>query len=205
MGDFDKHQKDDKAAEKKKLVVVVMLGGVLLSIGAFHMLKGSPQAASAAIVPSADGSAIAAITAQETPAQATAALQVDPTANLLRGTQNADSLLDAIPRNPFKITPTWESSLVKAVEPAVPGQPQVVHKAQATGAPKLVDTSTLKLTGIFREGQKLFAIINGDIYTVGMTIDDARILDITSNKVTLQRVDALSGPKAYLSIEAKLK
>ncbi len=95
--------------------------------------------------------------------------------------------------------------LVKHVEEVQPGETPHVEIATPTSAPKVVDTTNLKLTGIFRQDQKLYAIINGDIYTVGMAIDTARILDITSNKVVLQRVESINGPKATLTIDRKLK
>ncbi len=204
MGDFDKQQASAPSNEKKKLVMVGVLGAVLLGIGAFHFMKSNPATAGAALIPTADATA-GGLFAEVTPAQETAALQNDPTATLLRNPQGPDPFLDTVPRNPFRIAPAWENILVRHADDA----PVVDNHTQAyvtpTAAPKTVDTSTLKLTGIFRQGQKLYAIINGDIYTVGMVIDTAHITDITSTKVTLQRIESPNGPKASITIEPKLK
>ena len=205
MSDFDKQQTPGVSAEKKKMAVAGTLGGVLLVIGAFHFMKATPQTASAGVVGSTSGAEVVSlIPSDETPAQAQAALQQDPTAKLLRGEQDDGHTFDAVPHNPFRIAPEWESLLVRA-DPPAPSAQHTDYAVPAIISPRAVDTASLKLTGIFRQGQRLYAIINGDIYTAGMTVDTAKILDITGNQVTLQRADAPTGPKATLAIEPKLK
>jgi hypothetical protein len=203
MSDFDKNSTPDGSAEKKKMAVAGTLATVLLGIGAFHFLKPAPQSASGAVVTAAPDPNNAPLP-DETAAQAQAALQADPTAKLLRGSQDGDHTFDTLPHNPFRMDPEWENQLVKQQE-TTPTTPHSDYAAPAPVSPKAVDTAALKLTGIFRQGKNLFAIINGDIYTIGMTVNTAKILDITSEQVILQRADAPTGPKASLTIEPKLQ
>jgi Tfp pilus assembly protein PilP len=57
----------------------------------------------------------------------------------------------------------------------------------------------IKLTGILKIGNKFFAILNGESYPVGATINDFKILSIYINKVTL--LDKLTNKKVELKIE----
>jgi hypothetical protein len=205
MSDFDKQQTPSVSAEKKKMAVAGTLGAILLIIGAVHFLKPAPQSAGAAVVGGGDTSALVVSPLDETPAQAQASLQLDPTAKLLRGSTDDDHTFDALPHNPFQMAPDWESVLVKQEEATPSAAAHSDYAVPTTASPRAVDTTALKLSGIFREGQHLYAIINGEIYTAGMTVDTAKILDITDNQVTLQRADAPAGPKAFLAIEPKLK
>jgi hypothetical protein len=205
MSDFDKPTTPPGSAEKKKLAVAGTLAAMLLTLGAFHFLKAAPQAASASVIVPIGNLPSTLIAPDETPAQAQAALQKDPTARLLRGSQENDHTFDALPRNPFRMAPDWESLLVKPEEVASPTATHTEYAVPTTVSPRAVDTTSLKLTGIFHQGQHLYAIINGSFYTAGMTIDTAKILDITPTEVTLQRADSAVGPKATLTLEPKLK
>ena len=65
---------------------------------------------------------------------------------------------------------------------------------------KLENTlQNIKLTGILKIGNKFFAILNGESYPVGATIDDFKILSIYINKVTL--LNKLTNKKVELKIE----
>ncbi len=200
MGDFDKNKTPDVAAEKKKLMLVGVLGTVLLGVVGFHFMKGGPQVASASVVAdSGDASAAPAI--QETPAQAEAALADDPTASLLRGKSSAsDPTLAKTPHNPFVISPEWQNELVHPTEVRVVNQ-QPVYVAPTSQA---LNIESFKLSGILHENNALCAIINGRIVSVGMILDDAKVVEITPNRVTLQRADSPTAPKINLTMEPKL-
>ncbi len=202
MGDFDKNsgKASNGAAEKKKVMTLCVLGAVLVGVLAFHFLQGGPQPVRASGMPPLAGPIVAV---EETPEQARAELANDPTATLLRGTKNLDASLEVVPRDPFHLSPEWQSRLVHPTEEAKAARPQADYKPAA--APELVDTSSMKLTGIFRQGQKLYAIINGDIVTAGMVVGNAKVASITDMTVTLQRADAANAPLATLTIDPKLK
>ncbi len=201
MGEFDKRGAPDAAAEKKKLLLVGVLGAVLLGVLGIHFLKGGPQAASASVAAQPVESSAALPAIEETPAQAQAALADDPTASLLRGTSAApDPALGKTPHNPFVISAAWRSELVH------PTEVRVVHNqpVYVAPSPQAVNVEGFKLGGILHQNNALCAIVNGRIVSVGMTLDDAKIVEITPDHVTLQRADAPTGPKSELTIEPKL-
>jgi hypothetical protein len=202
MGDFDKQQNSDAAAEKKKLVVVGLLGAVLLGIVVIHFTKTGPQSASASVFSSGSDSLVGE-NMDETPAQAQAALANDPTATLLRGSKSAgNSAQEKLPHNPFVMSPDWRTTLVHPTEVHQP-----VYTAQPTvyaPAPQTINLQSFKLSGILQQRDKtLCAIINGQMVSAGMTVNDAKVVDITANRVTLQRADSPSGPKADLTLDSK--
>jgi hypothetical protein len=203
MGDFDKNngnQAPNAAAEKKKMMTVCVLGAVLAGVVGFHYLKAGPQEVSASGL---SPLAASGVSMDETPEQARAELANDPTAKLLRGTTNSDAALETVPRDPFHISSEWQSLLVHPVEELKPGKPQTEYRPIA--APELVDTNSVKLTGVFREGQRLYAIINGDIVTAGATVGNSKVVSITNTTVVLQRIDSPNAPTATLTIDPKLK
>ena len=201
MGDFDKNQVPNASAEKKKLIFVGVLGAVLLGVLGFHFMKGGgPQSASASALNL--GAALpAAALPTETPAQARAALENDPTVSLLRGTISAEVSVEKAPHNPFVIASEWQNSLVRPVAktpqhtvvPVLPVTPQGVH------------LEGLKLTGIFQDGKNLCAIVNGQMLFVGMTLDENKVVEITHDHVTLQRTEFPNGPTAELTIQRNLQ
>ena len=199
MGDFDKNQAPNSAAEKKKLALVGVLGAAILGVLGIHFMKGGPQAASASVVVDSGEGAAPAI--QETPAQAEAALADDPTASLLRGSSAAtDPVLMKTPHNPFVISAEWRNELVHPMEVRIVNH-EPVYLAPT---PQALNVANFKLSGILHEKNALCAIINGQIVSVGMVLDDAKIVEITSNRVTLQRADSPTGPKSELTMEPKL-
>src|SRR5690242_11807716 len=102
MGDFDKVQAPESATDqKRKQILVGALGAVLLGVVGFHFLKGSPEKVHASMIPGADP--IVAAASVESPAQAIAAIESDPTANLLKGTATLEAELADVPHDPFKI------------------------------------------------------------------------------------------------------
>ncbi|HUO07363.1 MAG TPA: hypothetical protein VM008_03615 [Phycisphaerae bacterium] len=204
MGDFDKQKTSDPSAEKKKLAVVGALGAILIGVLVVHSVKSGPQSASASVFSSASDTPGDA-TMDETPAQAEAALANDPTAKLLRGSSKPEQPSgERTPHNPFLISPEWRNMLVRAPEvhePIYTPQPTVY-----TPAPQAVNLQNYKLSGILQQRDKtLCAIINGRIVSTGMTVDDARVVDIAPDHVTLQHADSPTGPKSDLTIEPKLK
>ncbi|MGN6368698.1 MAG: hypothetical protein ACTHN5_10585 [Phycisphaerae bacterium] len=199
MGEFDKRQTPDTGAEKKKLMILGTLGAVLVALVSIHFLKGGPQAAQASAIPEPGASPVTAM--DETPAQAQAALADDPTATLLRGTPTAhDPLLDRTPHNPFLLSSEWRSQLVH------PAEVRVVHNRVVYTAPtpQSVDVEKYKLSGILRQNNALCAIVNGRVVTAGMTLEDVKVVEITPDRVVLQRADSPNGPTADLTIDPKL-
>jgi hypothetical protein len=200
MGDFDKNKAPDAAAEKKKLMLVGVLGAVLLGVVSFHFMKGGPQAASASVVSDSGGaSALPAI--EETPAQAEAALADDPTASLLRGKSTAtDPTLVKTPHNPVVISAEWRNELVHPTEVRIVNHEPVY----VAPSPQALNVGNFKLRGIMHENNTLCAISNGQIVSAGMVLDDAKVVEITPNRVLLQRADSPTGPKSELTMEPKL-
>jgi hypothetical protein len=202
MGDFDKNKTPDAGAEKKKLLMVGVLGAVLLGVLGFHFMKGGgPQVAAASTLNDV-GLPTGIATMEETPLQAQAALADDPTASLLRGTSTArDPLLEKTPHNPFIMSMEWRTELVHPTEVHVVNH-QPVYVPQVI--PQAVNVEKYKLSGILHQSNTLCAIINGQVVSAGMVVDDAKVLEITPQRVTLQRVDSPTGPKSFLTIDPKL-
>jgi hypothetical protein len=204
MGDFDKNQTpsaaDQAAKEKKKLAIVGLLGAVLLGVIVFHFNKGGPQAASASERPIREPS-LAVV--GPTPAQALANLDSakDPTLELLKGTAGITPELAQVPRNPFKISDAWLNQLVKHPA-ALPEVHTSVYIPQTAVLPaKLPEANIdgLKLNGIFRQGDKLYASVSGNLVTVGNTIGNARVTAITSDSITFRHADYPDGPTTTLT------
>lgn len=208
MGDFDKQVEGSAPAKQgNKVALLGVLGAVLLGVVVFHFTRGGPQTAGAAILPGgADVAPGAAEVPTETPEQAQAALRQDPTATLLRGNGEGDAGLAQVPANPFILNDKWRSLLVKTAEPAIanpePLRP-VAPVAPVAPAVQIVSADGFKLGGIFRENQKMVAIINGNIVTAGMVVGNAKVVDIKDNKVVLRHVNAPNGPTVDLVLSPR--
>jgi hypothetical protein len=208
MGDFDKAPEtsaaDAAAKEKKKLVMVGVLGAVLVAVLGFTFLKGTPQNASGQSFGSATESPGGEIATGQTPAQALAELDAakDPTKDLLLGTAELPKDLAAVPRNPFKLSDNMRAQLIKPVievpraQPVKPVQTEIV-----VTQPKAPTAPDVKLQGIFRQGDKLYASINGQLLTVGMTTGKARVVDIREDQVLLRHADYPGGPITAQSLK----
>ena len=70
-------------------------------------------------------------------------------------------------------------------------------------AVQTVSTDGFKLSGIFRENQRMVAIINGNIVSVGMVVGNAKIVEIKDNKVVLRHANAPTGPTVDLVLTPK--
>jgi hypothetical protein len=208
MGDFDKQAAGSDAPKQgSKVALLGVLGAVLLGVVIFHFAKGSPQTAGAAVV---SGGAAALPEAgelpTETPEQAQAALRNDPTAKLLRGAGDGDGALAQVPANPFVLDDKWRSQLVKAPDPAIanpePLRP-VAPVMPVAPAVQTVSADGFKLGGIFRENQRMVAIINGNIVSAGMVVGNAKVVEIKDSKVLLRHVNAPNGPTVELMLSPK--
>jgi hypothetical protein len=210
MGDFDKKQEasaaDAAAKEKKKLAMVGVLGAALLGVLVWQF-KGGPQSVGAQSFGGPAGGDQALVSPEQTPAQALAGLDPskDPTKDLLLGSAALPENLMAVPRNPFKLSDEWRTVLVKQVDtPKLePVRPVIDTPRAVVTQPKAppADVAGLKLQGIFRQGDKLFASINGQILTVNATIGKARIVEIRDEQVLLRHADWPGGPVTALSLK----
>jgi hypothetical protein len=206
MSDFDKQPANGEPPKQGgKVVLLGALGALLLGVVAFHFLKGSPQSASASPISNADAATGAADVATETPAQAQAALANDPTVSLLRNTGDTDAAFAVLPTNPFLLNEKWRATLVKATDPVATAEPLRADSTPApvVAAPQTVSADGFKLSGIFRESQRMVAIINGNIVSAGMVVGNAKVVDIREDKVVLRHVNAPNGPTVDLLLKPK--
>jgi hypothetical protein len=205
MGDFDKKQTlssaDIAAKEKKKLLWVGILGASFLGVVVFQVTRTGPQTAKAFGGPEAPTVAVAP---EQTPLQALAGLDParDPTARLLLGDSELPSHLVQVPRNPFRLSDDMRSQLIKTVEvkpePVRPVQTRiVVSHPHDPHAP----TDSLRLQGIFSQGDKRFASINDKIVTAGQVIGQARIVEIRDDQVLVRHADYPGGPSSALHLK----
>lgn len=192
MGDFNKNQASGPKSEKNKIMVAGALGVVLAGMGIFHLLKGGPQSAEAA-GPNAVANDLAPPSL--TPDQARTALSDDPTCKLLLPNAATDTSLSNVPNNPFLMATAWRGNL---------GKGGAVHYS-GSGQNSGLDPSQYKITGIFRQGQKLYAIINGQIVTTNGVVDNARVTEIKVDHVALQQAQSPQGAHLVLTINPTLK
>jgi len=171
---------------------------VLVGVLAFHFSKPGPQRA---VASSGGASEILPLPAStETPETVIKSLTVDPTAELLSTASVEDPVLSNVPRNPFSMSKAWIKKLqpepVVAPEP-VKAQPQpkpqvVTLMPKAPLVPLKIEDYRLEM--IYRQGDKLTAVINGKFVSAGMMVDKARILDINNDGVTLQNSESPEAP-----------
>src|SRR6478736_4505254 len=111
MGDFDRKEKKAGGDQTKQIGIMVALGVVLIGVVGYHYTKGTggPAPAQAGDIPMP--------VIDETPEQARNALKQDPTALLLRQTQDVDTSFDKVPHNPFLMGEAWRISLVRESDP----------------------------------------------------------------------------------------
>jgi len=204
MGDFDKNQVPAPSSDKRKQILVGVLGCVLLGIVGFHFMKGNPTPVSADILPGVsdpNGEFL-----KESPRDAIAKLERDPTAIHLMSTPKLDPTLLDVPQNPFRLSDRWLAALKKpeiikptqTIDPQ-PHIPQTVHSAPA------IATNGLKVDGIFRMGKNLQAIINGSLVSSGMSVGDVFIVEIQEDRVVVRHKDYADGPTTTLMIQSKIK
>jgi len=205
MGDFDRKDKKAGNDQSKQITIMILLGVVLIGVVGYHFSKGGPSPSAA----SANAGGIPMPVIDETPEQASNALKQDPTASLLRQTQEVDTTLDKVPRNPFLMGEAWRMTLVRDVEPvSTPVTPvnttPIVRNTErkVIPAPK---ADNFKLASIVRQGGTLSAIINGRIVGVGAVVGDARVVEISEGRVVLQNADFADGPKTELTLSPQLK
>ncbi len=207
MSDFDKKPSTGAAPKQgSKVMILAALGALLIGVVAFHLSKGTPQSAGAAVLASPDASADPVALPTETPEQARAALADDPTAKLLRGNGENDRALAQVPMNPFVLNEKWRSTLVKAPDPTIvpPDQVKLDPTRPAVPPPlQTVSAEGFKLSGIFRDSQKMVAIINGNMVTAGMVVGNAKVVEIRDNRVVLRHVNAPAGPTVDLVLQPR--
>ena len=203
MGDFDRKEKKAGSDQTKQIGIMIALGAVLIGVVGYHFSKGgggpAPVQAGAIPMPVID----------ETPEQASNALKQDPTASLLRETQDVDTSFGKTPPNPFLMGEAWRSSLVavpianpERVVELPPNTGQNPTRIRIIPAPK---AENFKLASIVRQGGSLSAIINGRIVGVGAVVGDARVIAITEAGVVLQNAESSNGAKLELTLDSKFK
>jgi hypothetical protein len=206
MGDFDKKQSssaaDAAAREKKKLLLVGVLGAAFLGVIFYQFTRSGPQTAKAFGGTEAPSS-IEPV--QLSPREALAGLDPshDPTAKLLLGTSELPTHLVQVPRNPFKLSDDMRNQLVKAPDPVKPEPVKPVQTrivVTQRNAPT-ANTDGLKLQGIFTQGDKRFASINGNIVTAGNAIGKVRIVEIRDDQVLVRHADYPGGPITALNLK----
>ncbi len=99
------------------------------------------------------------------------------------------------------------SSQPKTVAPEATTIPQVAaNKSPFTRTqknsvlPKISETPKIQLNGVVVGGQVPYAIINGEIMVIGETVEDASIINITQDYVSLQYDD---GSKTRLYVKSR--
>ena len=196
MGDFDRNEAGGKKGETKKLIMVGALGVLLLGLIWFQFMKKSPEAMASSGDATAAGSTTE--TTEQTPEQAMADLQSDPTAGLLTAPTGATPADGKPPRNPFRMADAWRISLARPAE-AGPVAHVETPRPHVAATPLSLSAENFKLEGIIRQGPALCAIINNKIVTAGAIVGKARVVDIREDTVTLQHVDSSDGPLLQLS------
>jgi len=200
MGDFDRNETGGKKDETKKMVMVGALGVLLLGLIWFQFMKKSPEAMAEANGADAQAASTTGDATDQTPEQAMADLQNDPTAGLLSTPAGAGATDAKPPRNPFHMADAWRASLVKPAEPGpVTPTHSDVQRPHLPATPSSLLAENFKLSGIVRQGPSLCAIINNKIVTAGSIVGKARVIEIREDGVTLQHVDSADGPLLQLS------
>jgi len=195
-------------SQTKKAVAMVLCAVALAAVLGYNWMSNPPRSASASsLVPDAAINPLLPAGMQdETPAQAIAKLSHDPTATLLRGNEDLSTALDAMPTNPFIVSPTWRASLAKSTHTlsatALPVEP--THTT-ATANPPHATSVQLNLQAIVKDPQASYAIINGRIVVAGMTLDGIKIVEISGQHILCQPVGSTESSRFELSLKPKAK
>jgi hypothetical protein len=208
MGDFDRNQKPAEQSQTKKLMMVGVLGTVLLGVVGMQMVKSGPSQASAA--PQAGTAAVAAAPgADENPEVIRAALLQDPTKTLLVGDR---AVTEAPPlRNPFGMSPAWRKAVTREVAIVQPlptpdiRTPDVPTPQPLPAAPLTLRASDYKVNMIFRQGNSLMAMLNGNkMLSAGQVIGDAVVVEVRENAVVLRHKDVPNGEPIIIPMQQGL-
>lgn len=196
------------ASSTKKTVLMVLCAVALAAVLGYNWMANPPRSASASpVLPNgAPNPLLPAGMAEETPAQAIARLSNDPTATLLRGNDGLSTALDALPTNPFVVSPTWRSSLVKTpalAQIATPSTTDLAHTAAPN--PLRASPAQFNLQAIVKDPRASYAIVNGHMVLVGMTIDGVKIVEISGQHVICQAVGAPAAERFELTMKPKSK
>ena len=180
----------------RALALVGVLSLVLVGAIVYALHSRTPRQAAAALP--AGGPASLAAGPQESPAQIMAALAHDPTADLLRGRDDRLSGLTTPPRDPFVLAPAWRDKLV--VHDAAKLLPVVTP---APEAPVEYDAGQIKLQGIFKDGRRIAAIVNGTVVSAGMIVAGARIVEVRDDGLVCQPVGQPESAQFRISLNPK--
>lgn len=193
------------AGPGKKAVVLGLCGVALAGLLGYNWLANPPRSAAASV--SGDAAVQALLPAgmvEETPAQAIAKLTNDPTAHLLRGTDEMSTALETPPANPFAVAPAWRAELVKSAGGHV-ATIETTHSTGVAAMPVPASVGPLNLQAIVKEPQASYAILNGHIVVTGMVIDGVKVVEIGSQHIVCQPVGSGAGARFEVGLKGKAK
>ena len=192
-----------------KGIAVAVLTVVLVVVLVRQFTKAAPSEAAPADN-GAGGQQIVKAAAKDSVVEVMASLENEPGLHRKTGGLDPASVLEAVPADPFQLSAAWREKLTKAapevvvtkVQDPVTQQVTTVTTDPRSTRPTLPpwDTSSVKLSGIFRSNNKMYAVINGSIVSQDMSVAGGHVVEITEDRVTLQQNGAPEAPKVDLII-----
>jgi hypothetical protein len=210
---FSRKAANPNDGKSKKLVLCGILGLVLVGL-VIHQFGGAKSTEAS---PAGDNNQTPGVEIPtDTPASVLAALEDKSSGRNAASAAKGLAALDIAPPDPFRFSDKWLSKLshpVAAVPQApvkeyVPEKPPVVvhtptpvpEKTEPKVEPSKWEPSGLKLAGIYREGDKTMAFINGSVVSEGSVIAGAKIVEVTKDYVTVQQAGNEKGQLFKLTI-----